>query len=66
MRKGDGQEDSRRLKSRAVPAIRLSSSLQRRESRFANWVGNQSFPKLEDIVATAWAWHQKHPNGYPD
>ena len=24
------------------------------------------FPKLEDIVATAWAWHKKHPNGYPD
>src|SRR2546421_11311495 len=24
------------------------------------------FPKLEDIVATAWHWHQKHPNGYPD
>jgi UDP-glucose 4-epimerase len=24
------------------------------------------FPKLEDIVKTAWAWHQKHPNGYPD
>ena len=24
------------------------------------------FPKLEDIVATAWAWHQKNPNGYPD
>jgi UDP-glucose 4-epimerase len=24
------------------------------------------FPKLEDIVATAWAWHQKHPKGYLD
>jgi UDP-glucose 4-epimerase len=24
------------------------------------------FPKLEDIVATAWAWHSKHPDGYPD
>jgi UDP-glucose 4-epimerase len=22
------------------------------------------FPKLEDIVATAWAWHKKNPNGY--
>lgn len=22
------------------------------------------FPKLEDIVSTAWQWHQKHPNGY--
>ena len=24
------------------------------------------FPKLEDIVATAWAWHKQHPTGYPD
>jgi UDP-glucose 4-epimerase len=24
------------------------------------------FPKLENIVATAWEWHKKHPNGYPD
>ena len=24
------------------------------------------FPKLEDIVSTAWEWHNKHPNGYPD
>jgi len=24
------------------------------------------FPKLEDIVTTAWAWHQKHPHGYRD
>ncbi|HOY57692.1 MAG TPA: UDP-glucose 4-epimerase GalE [Verrucomicrobiota bacterium] len=24
------------------------------------------YPKLEDIVATAWAWHRAHPNGYPD
>ena len=24
------------------------------------------YPKLEDIVKTAWAWHKIHPNGYPD
>jgi UDP-glucose 4-epimerase len=24
------------------------------------------FPKLEDIVASAWAWHKRHPNGYAD
>ena len=24
------------------------------------------FPKLDDIVASAWRWHQKHPRGYPD
>jgi len=24
------------------------------------------FPKLEEIVATAWRWHRVHPAGYPD
>jgi UDP-glucose 4-epimerase len=24
------------------------------------------YPKIEDIVATAWAWHNKNPHGYPD
>jgi len=24
------------------------------------------FPELEKIVATAWQWHNKHPNGYAD
>jgi UDP-glucose 4-epimerase len=24
------------------------------------------FPRLEDIVKTAWAWHKKNPDGYND
>lgn len=24
------------------------------------------YPDLEDIIATAWEWHQKHPHGYDD
>lgn len=24
------------------------------------------YPKLEDIVSSAWAWHKAHPNGYSD
>lgn len=24
------------------------------------------YPKLEDIVSTAWNWHQRHPSGYAD
>jgi UDP-glucose 4-epimerase len=27
---------------------------------------NPQLPKLEDIVASAWRWHQIHPNGYAD
>jgi UDP-glucose 4-epimerase len=29
-----------------------------------NW--KPQYPTLRDIVETAWAWHQKHPDGYPD
>ncbi|MCX6870540.1 MAG: UDP-glucose 4-epimerase GalE, partial [Verrucomicrobia bacterium] len=24
------------------------------------------FPHLDQIVQTAWEWHVKHPDGYPD
>ena len=27
---------------------------------------NPKLPKLEDIVTSAWRWHQRHPMGYPD
>ncbi|MBK7997572.1 MAG: UDP-glucose 4-epimerase GalE [Verrucomicrobia bacterium] len=27
---------------------------------------NPKYPKLEEIVSTAWEWHVRHPNGYPD
>jgi len=25
-----------------------------------------AYPKLEQIIQTAWAWHKAHPQGYPD
>jgi len=35
--------------------------------KVANELGwRPKFPKLQDIVATAWKWHQKHPTGYAD
>ncbi|SPE60450.1 UDP-glucose 4-epimerase [Verrucomicrobia bacterium] len=42
---------------------KLVASAQRAIQDFG-W--KPQFPKLEDIVATAWAWHRKHPKGYPD
>jgi UDP-glucose 4-epimerase len=24
------------------------------------------YPRLEDIVASAWEWHRSHPHGYAD
>ena len=36
-------------------------------SKAVNELGwRPKFPKLEDIVSTAWAWHVKHPKGYAD
>lgn len=36
------------------------------ERAFKDLGWKPKYPKLEDIVSTAWKWHQKHPNGYPD
>jgi len=36
------------------------------EKAFSELGWRPKFPKLEDIVATAWRWHQAHPAGYPD
>ncbi len=42
------------------PAVLIASSdLARRE---LGW--QPKFAKLEEIVASAWEWHSKHPNGY--
>jgi UDP-glucose 4-epimerase len=42
------------------PAILVASS-----DRAARRLGFEpSFPRLEEIVRTAWAWHRDHPSGY--
>jgi len=42
------------------PAVLIASSdLARQE---LHW--KPKYAKLKDIVATAWEWHRKHPNGY--
>jgi UDP-glucose 4-epimerase len=41
------------------PRLVASAEKARRE---LGW--EPKFPKLEQIVATAWAWHRKHPQGY--
>ena len=42
---------------------RLVASAER-ATRELGW--KPKFPKLEQVVATAWAWHRQHPHGYPD
>lgn len=44
------------------PAELIASSEKIR--RELGW--EPQFDDLEDIIGSAWAWHQKHPNGYDD
>ncbi len=44
------------------PAVLVASSARLRAD--TGW--SPRFPALEDIVRTAWAWHQAHPHGYKD
>lgn len=43
------------------PKLIASAEKARRD---LGWV--PKYPRLDDIVASAWAWHHRHPNGYPD
>ena len=29
-----------------------------------SWAGQPRYPDIESIVATAWKWHESHPDGY--
>ena len=42
------------------PAVLVASSDLARKQ--LGW--EPQYPNLEDIVRTAWEWHQRHPNGY--
>jgi UDP-glucose 4-epimerase len=44
------------------PAVLVASS--NRARRELGW--EPEFPDLESIIATAWEWHQAHPNGYEE
>ena len=42
---------------------RLVASAEKARRELA-WI--PKYPKLDEIIRTAWAWHKAHPNGYPD
>jgi UDP-glucose 4-epimerase len=44
------------------PAVLIGSSEKIR--RELGW--EPKYPSVHDIISTAWAWHQKHPQGYGD
>jgi UDP-glucose 4-epimerase len=62
-----------KVTGRPVPAVekprrpgdppRLVAAAQK-AMRELGW--KPEYPKLEQIVADAWRWHQAHPDGYPD
>ena len=66
-------ETCERVTGRKIPAVenprrpgdppRLVASAEK-AARELGW--KPKFPRLEDIVAGAWAWHHRHPNGYAD
>jgi hypothetical protein len=68
-----GHPDMRKSHRQKIPTVekprrpgdppRLVASAEK-AIRDLGW--RPKYPKLEDIVATAWAWHKKHPNGYAD
>ncbi|SDZ11959.1 UDP-glucose 4-epimerase [Evansella caseinilytica] len=42
------------------PAVLIASSVK--AAKVLGWT--PEYTRLEDIVASAWKWHQKHPDGY--
>lgn len=62
-----------RITGRKIPVVekprrpgdppRLVASAEKAK-RELGW--KPKFPKLDDIVATAWAWHRRHPKGYAE
>ena len=49
----------------AAPEIRpVWSPHPPRSTRDLGW--QPAYPKLEDILASAWEWHRDHPSGYPE
>lgn len=64
-------ETCERISGKKIPAVekprrpgdppRLVASAEK-AIRELGW--KPKYPKLDDIVATAWAWHRRNPNGY--
>jgi len=59
-----GKKVTRRMGPRRPgdPAVLVASN--EKLARVLGWKASHS--SLDEIVSSAWAWKQKHPNGYPD
>lgn len=63
-KKATGKEIAAKLGARRAgdPAQLIASSEKAR--RILGW--QPRFTDVQEIIATAWKWHEKHPNGYGD
>ena len=63
-KKATGKEIAAKLGARRAgdPAQLIASSEKAR--RILGW--QPRFTDVHEIIATAWKWHEKHPNGYGD
>ena len=67
------EAEAERITGRKIPAIvkprrpgdapKLVASAEKARHELG-W--KPQFPRLKDIVASAWKWHEAHPEGYPD
>lgn len=48
----------------AAPATATLIASSRKATEVLGW--QPKYTNVEDIIATAWHWHNGHPEGYPD
>ncbi len=63
-RKITGKEIPSVFKPRRLGDVSRLIAASHRMSRDLEWIPR--FPKIEQIVESAWEWHRAHPDGYPD
>jgi UDP-glucose 4-epimerase len=66
-------ESARRVTGQAIPAVVGQrrpgdpAVLVAASDRIRDELGwRPRFTELEPIIESAWQWHRRHPNGYPD
>jgi UDP-glucose 4-epimerase len=66
-------ETARKITGHSIPVKIMDGRpgdpprLVAKENKLRNELGwKPKYEKLADIVGSAWAWHQAHPEGYPD
>lgn len=66
-------ETARKVTGHAIPAVEMPrragdpATLVASSARIRSELGwTPAYPKLDDIIGSAWEWHRRHPNGYAE